>query len=478
MTTTLLRVCWISLRRDRVALLLTFVLPIAFFSVFAVVLGGQRNGTSAVDVAVADLDHSEASRRMVAALAREEGLRVRTKRDDDAAATLDREQALALVTGAKVPAAIVLLPGFGERLGAFGAFSAAPKATGVDGAGDGTDSGAAGGALGDPAVELLVDSSDPVAGPMVNGLLQKVAMTAMPDLMAKRGLRLFETFAGAFTPQQSKAIDRIEGLLRARDEAAEAAQTKAESGDARSDEGAHGGDGSTDPPKAKAAPAGSDATFAGPVSVRTVDVLGDTKTSGIMAFYAAGTGVMFLLFSMASAAGTILEEEESGTLERVLTGGLGAGPFLLSKWFFFSLVGIAQVSLMFLWGWWRFRLELFAHLGGFVVITVATAAAAAAFGLVLAGLCRTRAQLGGLSTVVILIMSAIGGSMFPRFMMPAWVQTAGLATFNAWALDGYQKVFWYEQPTWTLWPQLAVLAGLTVAFLTIARVLARRWETV
>ena len=29
----------------------------------------------------------------------------------------------------------------------------------------------------------------------------------------------------------------------------------------------------------------------------------------------------------------------------------------------------------------------------------------------------SRQQLGGLSTIVILIMSAVGGSMFPRFLM-------------------------------------------------------------
>jgi len=49
-------------------------------------------------------------------------------------------------------------------------------------------------------------------------------------------------------------------------------------------------------------------------------------------------------------------------------------------------------------------------------------------------------------------------------------------TFNAWALDGYLKVFWRELPLTSLAPQLGVLAGLTVVFLGAARVLARRWE--
>jgi ABC-2 type transport system permease protein len=109
-------------------------------------------------------------------------------------------------------------------------------------------------------------------------------------------------------------------------------------------------------------------------------------------------------------------------------------------------------------------------------MTVVTAGAAAALGLVLATLARSRAQLSGFSTLLILTMSALGGSMFPRFLMSETMQKMGLITFNAWALDGYLKVFWRNAAIWDLWPQLAVLIALGSAFLAIARLLARRWE--
>jgi ABC-2 type transport system permease protein len=66
--------------------------------------------------------------------------------------------------------------------------------------------------------------------------------------------------------------------------------------------------------------------------------------------------------------------------------------------------------------------------------------------------------------------------MFPRFLMSEGMQKVGLLTFNAWALDGYLKVFWRQARVWELWPQVGVLLALTIAFLTLARVLARRWE--
>jgi ABC-2 type transport system permease protein len=62
--------------------------------------------------------------------------------------------------------------------------------------------------------------------------------------------------------------------------------------------------------------------------------------------------------------------------------------------------------------------------------------------------------------------------------MSETMQKVGLMTFNAWALDGYLKVFWRQAPLWQLWPQVLVLCGLTAAFLTTARALARRWESV
>jgi ABC-2 type transport system permease protein len=77
---------------------------------------------------------------------------------------------------------------------------------------------------------------------------------------------------------------------------------------------------------------------------------------------------------------------------------------------------------------------------------------------------------------VILTMSSIGGSMFPRFLMSESMQRFGLVTFNAWALDGYLKVFWRDAPLSALWPQVLVLTVLAVLFLSAARFFARKWE--
>jgi ABC-2 type transport system permease protein len=196
----------------------------------------------------------------------------------------------------------------------------------------------------------------------------------------------------------------------------------------------------------------------------------------LVSFYAAGVGVMFLLFSVSGAGGALLDEVDSGTLDRLLSTRLGMSGLLIGKWLFLTIMGLLQLTVMFVWGRIAFGLDLFGHLPGFFVMTIVTAAAAAGFGLMLATLARTRAQLSGMSTIIILTMSALGGSMFPRFLMSETMQKLGLLTFNGWALDGYLKVFWRDAPVWQLWPQVMVLCGLAAVFMTLARTFARRWE--
>jgi ABC-2 type transport system permease protein len=161
----------------------------------------------------------------------------------------------------------------------------------------------------------------------------------------------------------------------------------------------------------------------------------------------------------------------------VLSTRLGMSGLLAGKFIYVTLLGMLQVTVMFVWGMVAFKLDLLAHLPGFVLMTVFSSMAAAGLGLVLATVARTRAQLAAIANIVVLTMSALGGSMFPRFLMSDTMQKVGLVTFNAWALDGYLKVFWRNAPLTALWPQLLVLAVLTLVFLVIARTVARRWET-
>ena len=425
MIAAIVRTALVSLRRDRGALALSFILPVVFFSIFAVIFGGRRDTTPKITVIVVDEDRSHASGRLLKGLQSEGSLAVRTRPEPKNGARQPDYTAAAAEAAVKAgtaPVALIVPHGFGENPISFG------------------------GAQNSPAVQLLKDSSDMVASQMVAGLLQKVAMTSMPDVMAELGSKYIDQYAGGFTPEQRKKIDAGIVYLRRQQ--------------SRND--------STTQPGGESA--------AGLIPVETRDVVGENKENPMVSFYAAAIGVMFLLFTASGAAGSLLDEAESGTLDRVLSSHVTMTKLLAGKLAFNALLAFSQLVLMFVWAWTVFKLDFIHHLPGFVVMGVSTAFAVGAFGMLLAGVCRTRAQLGALSTLVILIMSSIGGSMFPRFLMPEAMQKAGLLTINAWAIDGFTKVFWRDEPVWSLWPQVLVLLTVGLVLFVVARKLARRWE--
>lgn len=415
------RTGWINLRRDRAALILSFVVPIVFFSIFAGIFGGQRSGRSRVRVLVADLAHTPQSKQLVEALAAEGSLDVRRGPDKNVPSRLyDARTAEASVRAGEAPAAIIIPADFGQGTLAFGR------------------------ARGASPFRIIADTSDPIASNVVSGLLQKSVMTGVPSLMMRSGVQALDSWSGGLTPQQKASLDQnITAFDHLRQSSAD-----------------RGG--------------GRDTSL---IPIETVDVLGQTKKNPIIAFYAAGIGVMFLLFTATNSGGALLEESESGTLDRILSTRVTLRQLLLGKGIFIWTLAMLQLIVMFTWGAVVFHLELIPHLGGFFVMAVATACATSAFGLMLASLARTRQQLGAISTLIVLSISALGGSMFPRFLMPEGLQKAGLVLFNAWAIEGFTRVFWREEPLSSTIVPVLVLVGWGIVFFLVAHRLARRWET-
>jgi len=68
----------------------------------------------------------------------------------------------------------------------------------------------------------------------------------------------------------------------------------------------------------------------------------------------------------------------------------------------------------------------------------------------------------------VLTMSACGGSWWPLSITPEWFQFLGHFTLNAWAVEGYQKIFWYEQGLGGILPQLGVLLAIALGCALVA----------
>ncbi|HRP17576.1 MAG TPA: ABC transporter permease, partial [Ginsengibacter sp.] len=89
-----------------------------------------------------------------------------------------------------------------------------------------------------------------------------------------------------------------------------------------------------------------------------------------------------------------------------------------------------------------FGLEINNHITGLLITIIATAFACSAFGVFLASFAKTRQQVQGLSTLIILVMSAIGGSMIPIFFMPSLMQKAAVLSVNYWSIQGFFDILW------------------------------------
>ncbi|HHE38245.1 MAG TPA: ABC transporter permease [Candidatus Cloacimonetes bacterium] len=205
-----------------------------------------------------------------------------------------------------------------------------------------------------------------------------------------------------------------------------------------------------------------------PVDLKSVKLLGKAKENSMFAQYVAGMAVMFLLFSVTHAGASLIDEKNNGTINRLLIAPVRRSEILVSKMFYISLMGLSQLIVLFIFGWLVFSLNIFKDVSALVVMIIVTALACASVGIFIASICKNQQQVGSLSTLIVLGMSALGGSMFPSFIMPRYIQTIGKFTLNHWAMKGITDIFWYSKHLADIFPSVLILLGITVMFSFIA----------
>jgi ABC-2 type transport system permease protein len=418
--------------RDRAGVALGFGLPIALCTVFGAAMGamGGGGGAGRVEFVVEDQDGSDASRALLAELGKTDGLRLETISAGSEGTARDK------VAEGDAPTGMLIQAGYGERL-----------------------------AEGKLALTLYRDPGKVIEQQILLGNLAPVLLdSAGKSLGRAMGSRALEAldFPLAGRAQAQQILDAtfasMEDLIAGLEE----------------EEGSP-----EEPEPAAAAEAeeegGSDfATKAASVlGITLEDVVGgdaNQKAEKIarQAFAVAGMAVMMLLFGLVHCGGTLLDEEEHGTLERLRLVPGAARAVLGGKFLFTWLIGLVQLVVMFAFGAVVFDVPIFRAPAALLVLSLAVAAATTGFGVLFAVLCRTRKQLEGFSTIVVLTMSASGGSWWPLSYMPEWFQFLGHFTLNAWAVEGYQKIFWYEQGLLDLGPQLGVLCAIALGCALLA----------
>ncbi len=182
-----------------------------------------------------------------------------------------------------------------------------------------------------------------------------------------------------------------------------------------------------------------------------------------------GYALMFALFAVGAGAGTILDEKEAGTWKRLLVAPISRWALLSGKLGAQFVRALVQIALLFAVSKLFFHIDI-GSVPAIILLIVVTAFATTALGMLLVSVVKTRDQLQPISTLVVLTFSALGGSWFPLFLMPPWVQQVSKVTLTSWAMQGFNNLMIFGKGFTAVLPSLlALLAYGVICFLLAIR---------
>jgi ABC-2 type transport system permease protein len=177
-----------------------------------------------------------------------------------------------------------------------------------------------------------------------------------------------------------------------------------------------------------------------------------------------GYTIYGLFWIVSLLAQSILRERREGTFRRLLAMPVSRGVLLAGKLISHYLINMIQLVVIFLVAFFFMRMNFGHSPFGLIIVSLATAAAATGLGVLVAALARTEAQAGGLTVLILLTLSGIGGSFIPRFVMRPFFRSIGLLTPHAWALDAYQDLLVRGYGFIAVLPSAFVLMGFAALF--------------
>jgi len=176
-------------------------------------------------------------------------------------------------------------------------------------------------------------------------------------------------------------------------------------------------------------------------------------------------GVFFIVQVVATS---ILREKQDGTFRRLMVAPISRTALLIGKVLPYYLINLLQVAVMFGVGVFMFGMSLGNDPLALVIITLCTAAASTGLGLLVAALGKTAEQIGGISSLLVITLAAIGGSMVPTFIMPPFMQTLSKLSPHAWALEGYQNIIVRGLGVASILPEAGMLLLFALVFFSLA----------
>ena len=197
---------------------------------------------------------------------------------------------------------------------------------------------------------------------------------------------------------------------------------------------------------------------------------GEEDDNGLFSRLLPGLVVMFVMFSVTLAAQAMVEDRRSGTLERLMTTRLGVNQLFMGKLLSGVMRAMLQTVVMLSLAFIVFRPAnalAFAELLAFALLA---AAAFTGVSLVIGTVARNRNQAAWAAVFFTLLMVVFSGTFF-EITEGSLMHSISRATINAYAIDAMQNIIGRGEHLGQQWLEMAVMAGVAVVGLTVARVL-------
>lgn len=180
-----------------------------------------------------------------------------------------------------------------------------------------------------------------------------------------------------------------------------------------------------------------------------------------------GIGVMFTMFFITYGGASILLEREQGTLRRLLTMPISKTAIMAGKVLGVFIAGAVQFGILVLAGQFLFGVDWGVDPLALLVMIVSFVFCITSFGILLAALARTYAQVDALSTLIIMPLAGLGGAMWPIEIVPAWMQQLALFLPSGWAMRGFHDIITRGLGLQDILLEAAVLLAFGITFLAI-----------
>jgi len=424
-------------RRDRTGLLLGLLLPVVLVAVFGSVMQfafGGEGGMPTVTLWVADEDESAESQRFVKALRGVSMISVRPRADQQpAAAAALREK----VADGEAHHALVVGKGFGDAI----------KASQ------------------EPPLVLVRDPGRHMEARLIGISLMQAMMSAgdgrtmswmMGSMMRRSGM------SEAGIKRLEIGMEMVQNVIEM--------FASGSSPDLRSD------------PASKVDLEDLDVAgmFQSLVPVTKEDVAPPDRPKNLgyqLAQSVSGMTVMMLMFGLMACSSMLLVEREQGTLRRLLVSRAPRNSVLLGKFLFCFIVGMMQMALLFSFGEVVFSVGVFRDPVTLSALAVTWVSTATSFGILISVWAKSTKQAEGMSTLLILVMAALGGCWFPIQMaeLPWYGDLITRSTLTYWAMEGFQGMFWHQKSLTD--PVMLRAIAVQWGFVLVASLLAvRLWR--